>query len=516
MLLSALSALTASPVQILVPSLLMGIVILCLLTLGALAFNVFVYPFYVSPLRHLPGPTDNTFFLGQAAKFLQVPWFPELFCKWSRDYPDAPLIRYLNFANGETLFVNTIEAYKQVLQTKSAFFVKPAFARQFAHEIIGDGLPFVEGKLHKLRRAAISQPFSAPRLKAFFPTVQTKAEQLVRVLTERRDENGNIEIETNVWKAVLDIIGLETLGLDLNHLESDESPLFGTFTTMMQPSAVGHIVNYLNSIVPVRQLVPIQECVEFSKSCIKVREFIFGLVSIRRSLSEQGHTSNRDALQCLLDHSDAAWNDDRIVEYILNLLILGHDTTACSITWAIHELSRRPDCQQRLRDEIMNMDDTCPMAFFNDIDKLPYLHNFVREVLRLYCAVAMAPRQATQDVEIAGVVIPKGTVVQLSPAVMNTHPSVWGSDAQDFNPDRWNELKGNAASAYAFETFHNGPRMCIGKQLSMMEMKVMLVEILRKFKIEKPFGDEDKTVEVAGPTFTLRPKEKLVVRLVEM
>lgn len=103
------------------------------------------------------GSQDNIFFLGQAAKFLQVPWFPELFCKWSREFPEAPLIRYLNFGNSETLFVNCIEAYKQVLQTKSAYFVKPAFARQFAHEIIGDGLPFVEGKLHKLRRAAISR-----------------------------------------------------------------------------------------------------------------------------------------------------------------------------------------------------------------------------------------------------------------------------------------------------------------------------------------------------------------------
>ncbi|GKU04260.1 cytochrome p450 3a13 [Fusarium langsethiae] len=516
MLAPFLSVLATSLMQTLMPSLFVGVIILCLLAFGTIAFNIFVYPFYVSPLRHLPGPTDNTFFLGQAAKFLQVPWFPELFCKWSRDHPDAPLIRYLNFANGETLFVNTIEAYKQVLQTKSAFFVKPAFARQFAHEIIGDGLPFVEGKLHKLRRAAISQPFSAPRLKAFFPTVQTKAEQLVRVLTQRHDENGNVEIETNVWKAVLDVIGLETFGLDLNHLESDESPLFETFTTMMQPSVLGHIVNYLNSLVSVRQFVPVAECVEFSKSCTKVREFIFGLVNIRRSLNEKGHTSNRDALQYLLDHTDTAWNDGSIVEYVLNLLILGHDTTACSITWAIHELSRRPDCQQRLRDEINILNDTCPLPFFNDIDKLPYLHNFVREVLRLYCAVAMAPRQATQDVEIAGIAIPKGTVVQLSPAVMNTHPSVWGPDAQVFNPDRWNDLKGDAASVYAFETFHNGPRMCIGKQLSMMEMKVMLVEIVRKFKIGKPFGDEDKEVEVAGPTFTLRPKEKLVVRLVEV
>ncbi|KAH7206296.1 cytochrome P450 [Fusarium oxysporum] len=476
----------------LMPSLSIGLVVLGMLVMGMIAFNVF----------------DNAFFLGQTAKFLRVPWFPELFCKWSREFPDAPIIRYLNFANGETLFVNSIEAYKQVLQTKSSYFVKPAFAKQFAHEFIGDGLPFVEGKLHKVRRAAISQPFSAARLRAFSPVVQQKAEQLIDVLTQQRNEHGNVEIESNIWKAVLDVIGLETFGLDLNHLGSDESPLFDTFTTMMQPSTFGHVINYLNSLIPIRQYVPLKECIEFSQSCTRVREFI----------CEQGlvNEKHRDALQCLLEHSDPDWNDKNVVEYVLNLLILGHDTTACSITWAVHELSRRPDCQQRLRDEITSMDNTCGMSSFSDIDKLPYLHNLVREVLRLYCAVAMAPRQATDDVEIDGIMIPKGTVIQLSPAVMNTHPLVWGPDAQEFNPDRWSDLTGDATSAYAFETFHNGPRMCIGKQLSLMEMKTMLVEMVRKFKIEKPLGNEEKQVDVAGPAFTLRPKENLVVRLVEM
>ncbi|KAF9773160.1 hypothetical protein IL306_009066 [Fusarium sp. DS 682] len=480
----------------------MGLIILGMLLMGITAFNVF----------------DNAFFFGQAAKFLQVPWFPELFCIWSREFPEAPFIRYLNFGNGETLFVNSIEAYKQVLQTKSSYFEKPAFARQFAHEIIGDGLPFVEGKLHKLRRAAISQPFSAPRLRAFAPTVQRKAEQLTDVLTAQRDEHGNIEVETKIWKAVLDVIVLETFGIDFNHLESDESPLFDIFTKMMQPSTFGHVVNYLNSLIPIRQFVPVRECVEFSQSCTRVREFIVGLMTIRRNQGERdsGKETNRDALQCLLEHSDPFWNDKNIVEYILNLLILGHDTTACSITWAVHELSRRPDCQQRLRDEINSMDDTCSMPDFSDIDKLPYMHNFVREVLRLYCAVAMAPRQATRDIEIDSVMIPKGTVIQLSPAVMNTHPSVWGPNADKFDPDRWSNLTGDATSAYAFETFHNGPRMCIGKQLSILEMKVMLVAMVRKFKIEKFFGNEEKEVEVAGPAFTLRPKENLVVRLVEM
>lgn len=127
--------------------------------------------------------------------------------------------------------------------------------------------------------------------------------------------------------------------------------------------------------------------------------------------------------------------------------------------------------------------------------------------------VALSPRQATQNIVIAGIVIPKGTVIQLSPAVMNLHPLVWGDDAETFNADRWDNLEGDAASSYAFETFHNGTRMCIGKQLSIIEMKVYLMELISRFAIE---AIEDRPVEVAFPTFTLRMKDKLIVRLVDL
>ena len=127
--------------------------------------------------------------------------------------------------------------------------------------------------------------------------------------------------------------------------------------------------------------------------------------------------------------------------------------------------------------------------------------------------MAYVPREATEEVEIEGVVLPKGTVVQLCPAVINLSRSVWGPDVEAFNPDRWKVLEGEAAGAYAFQTFHNGPRMCIGRQLSMVEMKVILVELVSRFRIEA-VGDA-AAMEFASPSFTLRPKEKLRVRLVE-
>ncbi|KAH7016898.1 cytochrome P450 [Ilyonectria destructans] len=451
------------------------------LSVGLLVYSIFVSPVYLSPLKHLPGPKDNAFFFGQTLKFLHVPWFPNLYLEWSRQWPDAPFIRYLGIANTETLFVNSIVAYKEILQTKSAYFVKPKFARTFAHETIGDGLPFVEGQLHKLRRAAMMRTFSVPSLKASFAMVQEKARQWTDVLSQKKNEAGDVEI---------------TFGQDFNHLETDGSPLYNSFTNAMKPSTFGHIVNYINSSFPIRKYLPIQELREAAFHREKARDFIRAHVSARLEALRKDEATNGnapDALQYLVEHSDSAWGKDEIVEYVLNLMVLG--------------------LQQRLRDEMKSLGNSPENAIHNIIDKLPLLHNFVREVLRLYCATAMVPREATCDIDIAGVPIPKGTVIQLSPAVMNLHPSVWGPTAGDFDPDRWDTLSGAAASPFAFETFHNGPRMCIGKKLAIMEMKVMIVELVGRFRIE---ADGDGPLEIAQPTFTLRPKEKLVVRLVEL
>ncbi len=127
--------------------------------------------------------------------------------------------------------------------------------------------------------------------------------------------------------------------------------------------------------------------------------------------------------------------------------------------------------------------------------------------------VGWIPRQATCDIDVAGVIIPRGTNVNLVPAMMNLKPEIWGPDAADFNPDRWDHLEGEASNAYAFATFHNGPHVCIGKALTMMEMKLVIVELLRHFRIE---AAQEGALELDTPSFTLKPKELMHVHLYDV
>lgn len=111
-------------------------------------------------------------------------------------------------------------------------------------------------------------------------------------------------------------------------------------------------------------------------------------------------------------------------------------------------------------------------------------------------------RQALTTVVIENTVIPAGTKVIISPQVPQFHPHIWGANAREFDPDRWDSLSAEASSPYAFQSFSSGPRVCIGRALSMLELKAMLIDIVSKFEFEGVEREEDLKLE---NYLTLRP-----------
>lgn len=110
-------------------------------------------------------------------------------------------------------------------------------------------------------------------------------------------------------------------------------------------------------------------------------------------------------------------------------------------------------------------------------------------------------RKANEPVNVEGILIPKETEIDLCPTVVLQNPLVWGEDVEDVDPTRWSRLKGAQASPYAFSTFSNGPRVCLGKLFAMVEIKILLAEVVRNFR----FTEVVKAGKVESPSFTLRP-----------
>jgi cytochrome P450 len=194
----------------------------------------------------------------------------------------------------------------------------------------------------------------------------------------------------------------------------------------------------------------------------------------------------------------------------LQFVAAGHETSAGSLTWTTYALAMNPSIQDRLRDEILKATNNGTVELdYITIETLHLLNNVLRESLRLYAPALTSPREAEEDVVIAGVPIPKGTMLVMIPAMVQRNPLIWGEDADDFNPDRWDNLSAEAASPYAFNPFSNGPRVCPGRFFAFLEMKAILVELLSKFVFEPV----DKNPQALNPGLTLKPRGGLMVKV---
>ncbi|KAG9008464.1 hypothetical protein FRB90_008857 [Tulasnella sp. 427] len=203
--------------------------------------------------------------------------------------------------------------------------------------------------------------------------------------------------------------------------------------------------------------------------------------------------------------------DEDIMDQINTFFFAGSDTTSLALTWTILLLCEKPLYQKRLREEILSVytppdgDEEADYSLdFSVIDNLSFLDKVSKESLRLIPPVHSSIRVALEDdviplkypvklrdgTETHGVKIAKGQFVHVPMEGFNLDKTVWGEDAWEFRPDRWDDLpeivKEQPGLWQNIMTFSSGPRACIGQKFSIIEMKTFLFVLLSAFTFEAP------------------------------
>jgi cytochrome P450 len=182
----------------------------------------------------------------------------------------------------------------------------------------------------------------------------------------------------------------------------------------------------------------------------------------------------------------------------MTLLMAGHETTAGSITFLLGLLSRHPQVQTDLFEEVRELAPaTVPLG------GVPLTEAVWRETLRIYPSVPMLDRQALVDVRVGDYKIEAGANLIWSPYVMHRK---YFSDAETFMPSRF--LPGSTVPPGTYIPYGEGPRMCIGKSLADMQGITITALLAREFTIESA---EAGPLRVR-PMITLRPENGFVVR----
>ncbi|KAK0641982.1 cytochrome P450 [Cercophora newfieldiana] len=500
---------------------------------GRQIYQLFVYPRFISPLRNIPGPKDHHFLLGQTINQFKSGSPSQPYLSWMLRWPRAHLIRYFNILNSDAVLVTSLAAHKEILRDKVYSFQKPPFLTRLVADIVGLGLVFAEGNVHKTQRKVLAGLFSPGHLKALLPVFQSKARHLSHLLDQIVDTgDGVVELVSLYSRIMLDIMGVFALGIELDNLKSIGSktgnkPSFHEcYHEVFEPTGLGQVLAAINGIVPIRWL-PVEANRRFTQANKSVRSQLSDIIRDRIRTVEASKAAGMDAntndVEDLLTYLVAEkyfahgevgdrWTEDNILNQILTFLAAGHETTAGALVWATQLLIEHPDKASRLRTEINGLLHQSPVPDQRGIDSLAYLNNFAREVLRLQCPAINIAREAAEDVVIQGTLLPKGTTVVMQPAIIHRNPTIWGADCDEFKPDRWDKLEGEAADAWAFMAFSQGPRVCIGKAMFMLEFKIILMELVSNFDFEALGTAKMEDIKLINPSALLRPEGGLRVR----
>ncbi|KAF5277791.1 hypothetical protein FQR65_LT03771 [Abscondita terminalis] len=190
---------------------------------------------------------------------------------------------------------------------------------------------------------------------------------------------------------------------------------------------------------------------------------------------------------------DKPLTNQAIREEVDTFMFGGHDTTTSGISFAMYLLSKHPEIQEKVLDEIITTfgNDKVLQLTYEGLQNLKYLEQVIKEALRIYPPVPIFSRLVTEDALFDGQIIPKGTVMKIFTYELHNNPSIF-PNPDVFDPERFNATNSKNISFYSYIPFSAGPRNCLGQKFAMLEVKALVCKVLHKFKLLPVLGHTPK------------------------
>ncbi|KAH8977228.1 cytochrome P450 [Lactarius akahatsu] len=502
---------------------------------------------YRSPLQNVPGPKEAHWLSGDFVD-VQEPDSSRLQEEWVRTY--GHVMRYHSrFGTLRLLTVDPV-AIAYILQN-SEIFQKSDFVRFSLGTFTGRGLLFVEGPQHRKQRKVMNPAFGPTQVRKFTSMFLEKSLELrdiwADLISKSTRKDGKLSFNTFVWlnKVTLDIIGLAGFNYAFNSLhapDEKQNELYESIRSMLTTKA-GQFMFILQLFFPLFRPIPTARSRVLNRSMEVIRRIGSQLIQDKKAavlaelslgasgVVEKHDVQGHDLLSLLIKSNIASdtpesmrMSDEEILSQVPTFLFAGHETSSTAIAWTLFALSCHPAVQTTLRAELR----TCPtdMPTMDQLNALPYLEGVVREVLRLYAPVSATQRIAMHDAEIplqkpfkdnrgitqSSIRVFKGDSVSIPIRLLNRSTEIWGEDANEFRPERWESVPEAAhavPSVYGhLATFIAGAHACIGYRFSVVEIKALLFTLVRGFEFELALPAEDivrRTSIVGRPVVASNP-----------
>jgi len=356
---------------------------------------------------------------------------------------------------------------------------------------IGDGLVLLDGEKWKKHRKLVTPAFHFNVLKQYTKTFVDCADVMLDKFEDMTSEP--IDVSEHLSLMTLDSILICAYSRktdcqfksikDNEYLQAVDSVLDCIKQRMDSPIYKFDVLYNLSSVGK-RYHEGIKDLHTYTAKIIEERKK-------KRSNEHFNENEFVDFLDMLLKTQEESngLTDEEIRDEVETFLFAGHDTTATSLAWLFYNLARHPEIQNKCREEINEVLMESDGKIRTDhLNKLKYLTMCIKESLRLHSTVYNIGRKLDRDLEFTCPfnktknTFPSGSEICASIYVQHRNPAIW-QDPEVYNPERFSAENISKIPPHAFIPFSSGPRNCVGQNFAMNEIKVVMGQTLKRFKL---------------------------------
>ena len=417
---------------------------------------------------------------------------------WAHEF--GPLYR-VRMGPREMLVVARTDLITAILRDRPDRWRRPRPMQNIIREMGGHGVFSAEGDDWRRQRKLVMGAFDPAHLKRFFPSLIRVTERLRQRLDEaaRRDEV--LDLQTLLMRYTVDVTAGLAFGIDMNTQQQPDDALQAHLDKVFPM-----LMRRIFAPFPWWRYLRLPSDRAFERHLARVHEAIGGFVSSARERMtlepqlDEKPTNLLEAMIAARDDEGAGLSEQEVVGNVMTVLLAGEDTTANTLCWTLHLLHTHRGAW----DEVVSQVDAAlgkedlPRSFAT-ARGLDAIEHCVQEAMRLHPVAPFLMLESNAETTLDGIALARGATVicLMRSGAVDTRLS---ADAGEFRPQRWfaasspasNPLSNERAPAEAdwrnllkaSMPFGAGPRLCPGRYLAMLEMKMVLATLARNFEIE--------------------------------
>jgi cytochrome P450 len=426
--------------------------------------------------------------------------------QWARKY--GALFRF-TMGRQSFLVVADHAVFQTVLRNRPDQFQRPLRSGTITREMGFDtGVFSANDDLMRRQRRMVMAAFDPSHVKAYFPAIGKVAQRLRERWVKAARAGAPIDLQADLMRFTVDTIAGLAFGAEINTLESDEDVIQRHLDKILPA-----IHNRTFTLVPYWRYFRLPADRRLDRSILEMKSAIADFIAHARTRIQADSARREhphDLLEAMIvaaDRGDSGLDDRDVAGNVLTMLLAGEDTTANTLTWMIYLLKRNPEALACARDEVRRVVGDPSAMTLEQIGALDYVEACAQETMRLKPAAPLIAAQAIVDTTVADVRVPARTVIF---GVMR-HDAMNDSyfpNPTAFLPERWlrdGEPTTIEVSAKRVSMpFGAGPRICPGRYLALLEMKVAMATLLGCFDlVNVETSDGKEPPELLG--FTMAP-----------